>query len=105
LYGAASAYTIPKESIATPGATLVAFLGALARRLGRELCTFSGSFLKIPKTGSLSFYRSTQAEISPIKADIAKINDTTKVTWGRIDRPTTNNIATQKPVHQLQVIR
>jgi hypothetical protein len=55
--------------------------------------------------GSLSVYRSIQAEIIPIKADIAKINDTTSVIWGNTSQKATKNTETQKPVHQLQVIR
>jgi hypothetical protein len=55
--------------------------------------------------GSLSVYRSIQAEISPIKAANAKTNDTTSVIWGRINQNTTRKNDTQIPVHQLQVIR
>jgi hypothetical protein len=55
--------------------------------------------------GSLSVYRSIQAEISPIKADIAKTNDTTSVIWGRVSQNTTKTAETQNPEHQLQVIR
>ena len=33
------------------------------------------------------------------------INDTTNVIWGKIDAPTTTANETQKPVHQLHVIR
>ena len=50
-------------------------------------------------------YRSVQAEISPTKAEMAITNDTTNVIWGKIKNPATKSRETQKPVHQLHVIR
>ena len=83
----------------------MAVFGAEARTPLRDSLEFSFSFLKIAKGGSYLSYRSTRAESSPITAEIANTNDTTSISWGKIEAPATKSSETQNPVHQLQVIR
>jgi hypothetical protein len=59
-------------------------------------------FLKIPK--GTPCYSALEA-IMPTRADVDKTNDTTKVISGTKIYATTNLSDTQKPVHQLQVIK
>ena len=63
---------MPKESIETPGATRVAFLGAEARTLVLFCSFFGVSRLKIPKAGLPVSYRSIQADgVEVLVTDLA----------------------------------